>query len=285
MPVLLDYASQNITEVAGTTTSGSVSNAHPVSPMAQAVTVTLFAFVASSVDTTAATFTATFGGVAMTMKGTPVRWGSNQNALMVFVLAGPPTSPTPTWEFSVSGMTANSNGFWLLGCCESNSGVLTVGTPVFVSGDTAGASTANTVTVDSSGAAAVPAAKIVTAHAVSDPYLFSGYTLNTRAAIDGTYAYIAYLLSFFGYNFLPYTATAQGGELLVGDAPGAPTVVGTATQPDTALYGAIGLPLIAAPVAANGALQLSASAAASGSLTRVTAPSPWRTWTIGGTNP
>jgi hypothetical protein len=203
---------------------------------------------------------------------------------MVFTLASPPTG-SQTWEIAVSGLTANSNGFWLLADCVSYSGVLTVGTPVFVSGDTVGASTSNTVTVDSTGAAAVPAAKIVTAHAVSSPDLFSGYTLTTRAAIDGTYAYIAYLLSFFGYNFLPYTATAQGGELLVGDAPGAAAVVGTATQPSTALWGAIGLPLIAAPVVGTGALTLSLNdISASGSLTRVATPSPLRTWVIGGAN-
>ncbi|ORV92809.1 hypothetical protein AWC11_07345 [Mycobacterium interjectum] len=277
MPVLLDSASQNINEIAGTATSGDVTNNHVVNPLAPAVTALLFAFLAANVDATGATLAGTFGGQDMTMLGSPVRWGSNKNALAVFALAGPP-SGSQEWEASVSGLTANAGGFWIMGDCVSYSGVLSVGEPVFVTGDTAGAQTANTVTVDS----VSPAHRVVTAHAVTSPNLFSAYNLNTRAAIDGQYAYIAYLLSFFGYNFLPYTASAAGGELLVGDAPGAPTVTGTATQPSTALWGAVGVPLIPAPVVLDAALGVSTDLSVSASLQRVATPSPLRTWVIGG---
>ncbi|OIN79774.1 hypothetical protein [Mycobacterium malmoense] len=277
MPVLLDSASQNIAEIsASDATSGSVNQNHTINPLAQAVTVTLFVFLAANVDTTDATLTATFGGQEMTMQGDPVRWGSNKNLLAVFTLAAPPTGQQE-WEASVSGLTANSSGFWLMGACESNSGVLAVGNPVTVSGDTAGATTENTVTVDS----VAPAYKVITAHAITSPNLFSGYNLTTRAAIDGTYAYIAYLLSFFGFNFFPYVADAQGGELLIGDAPGAATVTGTVTQPSTAAWGAIGLPLIPAPVVLAASLSVSTSISAALSLQRVASPSPLRTWVIG----
>lgn len=280
MPVNFDSGSQNIAEISGPATSGSVSQAHTTNPLAPAVTVALFGHLAASVDTSGATLSATYGGVPMTMQGSPVRWGNNHNALAAFTLAGTAETPLPAgpqeWELSVSGLPASSSGFWLMGAAESNSGVLAVGDPVMVSGDTIGATTQNSVTVPS----VAPAYKVLTAHAVTTPNLFSAYNLTSRAAIDGTYAYIAYLLSIFGFNLFPFVATALGGELLVGDAPGAPEVTGTAVQPNTALWGAIGLPLIPAPVLLTGALDLDVDIEASMSLQRIATPSPLRTWVI-----
>lgn len=278
MPVALDSASRNIKEVAGTATSGDVAQNHIINPSAPAVTALLFAYLAANVDASTAVLSATFGtdAVDMAMLGDPLYFDGNKNALAVFSLAAPATGPQQ-WEASVSGLTANANGFWLLVDCVSYSGVLSVGEPVAVSGDTAGAQTANSVTIDSIS----PAHRVVTGHAVRSPHLFSAYNLTTRAAIDGQYAYIAYLLSFFGYNFIPYTATATGGELLVGDAPGAATVTGTATQPSTAAWGAVGVPLIPAPVIIEAALGIPTSVDVAASLHRVATPSPLRTWVIG----
>lgn len=279
MPVLLDSSSQNIAQFGSAATSGSLTQNHSVSAQAPAVTALLFAYVQASVDLSAATLAATFGGHSMTMLGSPVLWGTNENALAAFSLPSPPTG-VQQWDFTAGGLAANAAGFWVFGDCVSYSGVLGLGSPVFVSGDTAGAQTANSVTVDS----VAPAYRVVTGHAVRDPDLFSGYNLAARSMISGAYAYTAYLLSLFGYNFFPYVASAAGGELLVGDAPGAATVTGTATQPSTASWGAIGVPLIPAPVVGTGALSVSTGFAASGALTRIATPSPLRTWVIGGTN-
>lgn len=279
MPVLLDSSSQNIAQFGSSATSGNLTQNHSVSAKAPAVTALLFAYVQANVDLSAATLAATFGGTSMTMLGSPVLWGTSENALVAFSLPTPPTG-VQQWDFSVGGLTASANGFWVFGDCVSYSGVLSVGTPVFVSGDTAGTQTANSVTVDS----VVPAYRVVTAHAVRDPDLFSGYDLTPRAMISGAYAYTAYLLSLFGYNFFPYVASAAGGELLVGDAPGAATVTGTATQPSTASWGAMGVSLTPAPVVGLGALGISIATSATGSLTRIATPSPLRTWVIGGTN-
>lgn len=276
MAVTLDATSQGIAQLGASATSGTLTQTHTVNAGAPAVTVALFVYVEANVSLSGATISATYGGTAMTMAGSVVYFGSDENALAVFTLANPPTG-AQQWEVSVSGVATNAAGFWIMGCCESNSGVLAVGTPVTVTGDTAGAATANTLTVDS----VSPAYKVVTGHAVREPNLFSGYSQTVRAAVSGAYAYTAYLLGLF---FLPYAASATGGELLVGDAPGAPTVTATATQPSTALWAAIGLPLTPAPVLGAAAAQVAATVAVSASLTRTATPSPLRTWVIGGTN-
>lgn len=277
MPALLDAASQNIVEVAGTATSGTVSTTHAANPKAQSLWGLAYLYLAANVDTSSGvTVGVTFGGTAMTeTTGARTYFDGNKNLLTVFELQGPPTG-AKTVEASVSGLTGNANGFWLMLDVVTYAGVQTVGNPVTVSGDTAGAQTTNSVTV----ASGAPADRVVTAHALRSPHLFSANNLTARANMSGVYAYIAYLLSFLGFNFVPYVATAAGGGLLVQDASGAASVTGTATQASTAQWGAIGLPLAAAPVVLEVTVEIDTSISASMSIQRALTPVAERYWEI-----
>jgi hypothetical protein len=207
-----------------------------------------------------------------------VTFGTAFNKLAVYYLAG---STLPLGQSNVvatvSGLTANAAGFWMMLTTSSYAGALSISPPVLVTGDTVGATVNNSVTVTS----VSPAHRVVTVHAVPHPNLFSGYNLISRAVASGQYAYVAYLLEIFGVELLPYTSTANDGELLLGDSPGAASVTGTAIQPSTALWGAIGFDIAPAPVIGAGYINTGATLAATGSVSRVQPPAPWRTWVLG----
>lgn len=281
MPALPESANHNINEIAGAATSGSVDVDIVASPQSPSLWATASIYLKTNVDTSGATLTVTYGGVEMTEKaGARTYWDGHKNLLTVFELGfngleSPPTG-SKTVHAAVSGLPSDSGGFWILCDVVVYSGVLSSGDPVVVSGDTAGAQTANSVTVPS----VSEAHRVVTVHAIRTPNLFSAHNLSARAITSGVYAYIAYLLSLLGYNFFPYVVSASGGELLVQDAPGASTVTGTCTQPSTAQWAAIGFSLTPAPVVLEAALEIPMETTASLSIHRALTPVAERYWKI-----
>jgi hypothetical protein len=272
MPVLLDNSSLIIGDFGASATTGTVTQQATVNAQSTGVKAYIFAYLMGNNNVSAATLTAEYAGASATALGSPVMFGSNQNALAAFALNSPLTGKQ-TWGVTASGLTAQIAGFWIMAICVTESGVLATGTPVPVTGDTAGAATANSVTVPSS----TPACRVLTAHAVRTPNLFTGYNHNTLSAVSGAPNGIAYLL---GLLTSPLASPPLGGELLVGDSPGATSITGTATQPSTAAWAAIGIPLTPAPVIGNAATDFGFDITAAGSVKRYTTPSPKRTYLI-----
>jgi hypothetical protein len=272
MPVQLDNASLIIGDFGASATGGTVTQNATVNANSTSLNAYIFAYLMGNNNVSAATLTAHFGGTNAPILGSPVMFGSNQNALAAFSLPNPSTGPQ-TWTVTAAGLTAQSQGFWLMAICITDSGVLTTGTPITVTGDTAGAQTNNSVTVPSSNAAC----RVLTAHAVRSPNLFTSYNHNTLSAVSGAPNGIAYLL---GLLTSPLASPPLGGELLVGDSPGAASITGTAQQPSTAAWAAIGIPLTPAPVIAHATTDFGFDITAAGSVQRDATPSPLRTYTI-----
>lgn len=275
MPALPESANHGINQIAGTATTGTVDVPITINPMAPAVWAVAAVYLVANVDTTGVTVTITFDDdddTPMVVHGTPVTWDGKKNLLVAFKLQAPPTGQRIA-HVSVSGLTAHANGFWIMCDVATYSGVQEIGDPVRVSGDTAGAQTANSVSVPS----VAEAYRVVTIHALRTPLLFTANNLTARAQTSGLYAWVWY---FLGLWFLPVTETAAGGGLLLQDAPGDDTVIGTCTQPSTNQWGAIGFSMLPAPVVIEAALELEVDISLSLSISRVATPAPERLWVI-----
>lgn len=212
MPAKFDSSSTGTLLVGGATTSGSKSTTHNVSSLARDTVVAYGILMwTGEVDTTGATFSATFGGSAMDLVEDKT-WNSDKGYLGLFKLEDAPRG-AQSGVGSFTGMptelfTRNFQVIFL-----TYSGVDTVSDP----SDAGGSSTTNnSVTVSS----VRPAHRVLTVHGVGKNYFFTGYSQTKRADT-----------SMFG-----------GGQLVVGDAPGAASVVATATQSSaTTQWASIGL--------------------------------------------
>lgn len=281
MPVLLDSANRNVAYIPGAATSGSVRLDHTISTLAQDNWSFAAVYLAAKVSTAGATLVCNWDTTAMTPLAT-LTFDSAKNKVVLFGLQGAP-SGKKTVTASVSGMTAHAGdfgfdmgGFWLTMETLSDAGVMSIGDAVVVSGDTAGASTSNSVAVNS----VAPAHRVLFIHAVRTPFYFTDHNQTPRADVIGSaLGQIGYLLSLSPpVSLIDLDA---GGELLMQDAPGAATVTGTCTQPSTAKWGAIGLPINPSPVVLTGALDIAEELTAGAlSFYRSTTPSPDRFWKI-----
>jgi hypothetical protein len=256
MPVVLDTAGAAASGlILGSTTSGSVPvplNVNPNAPNLAALVGMLFTS-GGDADITAATFAATFGGVTMSLAG-HVEWNSNFDGIKLYSLAGPLTG-TQDAVVAFTGMPTEALTRNLVVAAATYSGVGTIGSAV---DGTTTSSANNTVTVSS----VLPAHRVITLHGVSGANEFTSYNQQTRAHL--------------------HTAGLLGGDLLMGDAPGAATVTGTAIQAlSSALWGAIGIPLTPAIVMGSAAINLAGlSMSPAGGVFRVVTPAPERTWVI-----
>lgn len=212
MPVLLDSTASGTALILGGSASGSKTLTHQVSPFARDTVVAyVWAVWTGAVDVTGATFSATFGGEAMDEVAS-LTWDSDRGTLMLFKLEDAPRGTQPA-VLSFSSMPTELVTRNLMVISETYSGVDTVGDPVTAGGTN---TTVNTVT-----AASVKAAhRVISGHAIGEWGALSGYTLTKRQS-----------LMMFG-----------GGSIVVGDAPGAASVVSTATNNlTTPNWGAIAL--------------------------------------------
>lgn len=113
-------------------------------------------------------------------------------------------------------------------------------------------------------ASVLPAHRVIAAHAITPMVNTFTYNQLKRAVVID-----------------PYSTAEQ--TLLVGDAPGAPTVTSAVTlSSGTPNWGAIGVNLTPAPVAGSATVTIPVSVVATAALTRTQPPSPLRYWTING---
>ena len=255
MPVMLDSTGKGTLLVAGGDTSDDITVTHNVSPIARdRVFAYVWLFWTGEVDTTAATFTATFGGEAMTQIA-DVYWNTNKGTLRLFELEDAPRgSVSVVGAFSGMGTEGLvTRNFMMI--TETYSGVEESGTPVEV---TSGGTTVTSTVVVPSGRAAH---RVIAGHAVGK---LRGFTNS-------------------GYNQTKRQSATMlgGGAVLTGDAPGAASVTSTATHNATsANYGAIGLTLSPSKVLISAQMAATARLRAAVAIFRVVEPHPDRLWVI-----
>lgn len=229
MAVVFDSSTSNAVAVAASATTGSVSAPIVVNTNAEDLYALVGVEWIGSVDISAATFTAQFGGQAMTLIG-QLPWGSNHYTVLLFGLDEPPDG-SQSVVASVSGVPTGGVTRKLRMVAATYSGTDGPGAPVL---STPATTSSNTVTVPSGAAAD----RVVAVHAASTlQYSYSNYNLTKRARSVNVPNPIDYLLG------------DRGEDLLLGDAPGAASVTSTATQQSSANWGAIGVSL--APAAVN----------------------------------
>lgn len=268
MPVLFDSGASASTLVDRFATSGSVSATLNVSPAATNVVAIAAILFTTEVDTSSSTFTVSFGGTPMVANGTASRWNANREYLQWFILDGSATggatvpTGTRTVTASVASVPTEPNAARpLMLVVGTWANVDTVGTSVAATASTA---TTNSVTVPS----VLPAHKVVSVLAMGNVFgSMSGYNQTLRAS-----AQRPRIAQLFWYS--------SGGTLFLGDAPGATSVVTSATQPSSAFWGARGITLSPVPVVAGSALTVAAIPSASGGTYRTASPSSDRYWTI-----
>ena len=214
MPVLFDSSAQGTTLVAGGSASGSKTGTHRVSTFARDRMVAyVWVLWTGAVDVSGATFSATFGGSAMTLMGSRT-WDSMRAKFMCFKLEDAPRG-SQTWEVAFTSMPTELITRNLHVIVETYSGVESVGDAVTAGGTN---TTVNRVTASSVKAAH----RVASGHAIGEWGALSAYTLTKRQA----------------------TMMLGGGAMVVGDAPGAASVVSTATNNlTTPNWGAIAVPM------------------------------------------
>ena len=239
--------------------SGTTTWTHTVSTRATNTVVLVAILWNGDVDVTSASFSVTYAGTTMTKIAGPVTWlsgiGSNPKSWMaLYSLASPPAG-TSTVSVSWSGISGTLLSDNLLGVSSSYSGVAAVDTAVTATTTT---STTNSVTV----ASVAPAHRVVTVHGIGLIRAFtSSYAGSLRAQS-----------TLFG-----------GGQLLIGDTPGASSITETLTQLSTSQWGAFGVNLEPAVVTASAVAPPIAlgPALAKGGVFRHSLPPASRTWLVG----
>lgn len=257
MPVLFDSSASKAVVLTQASTSGSATVTHNVNSQATNTVAVVGIMLLSGVTLTGATFGVTFGGQAMTVIGTPQYWDTNKSVLTWFSLASPPAGADSV-VVSVASIPTGTSQKELLVVSGTWANVASIGTPVDAS---ITSTVSNAVTVPS----VAPAHSVVTLHGVGHNRYISAYDKVKRAGIRA-------LLNYF----------FPDGELILGEAPGAASVVATATNDTaTALWGAKGIPLTPVVVDASATLTVAvATVKASGGIYRTALPAPERTWVI-----
>lgn len=257
MPVLFDSSAGKVAAWQGVGANGSMSFSHTVNTLATGRVAIVGAFWMGLSNTSGGSMAATFGGVAMT-GSTPLRWVGDSTYCMAQIFTLPnPSAGSQTVQLSVSSMGGTGG---LAVVSATYSGVETIGSVVTQAGSS---TNHNSVTVSSVSAAY----RVVTVHCFgsvgNSDSDFTGFN-NVRRA-DKTITDVLF----------------DDGEILLGDAAGAATVTGTATQnQSSSFWGAFGVPLSPSIVKGDASLSVSIATAGSGHLYRVGTPSPKRTWLI-----
>lgn len=251
MPVLFDSATQFGTTVGGTGAGNCAIN-HQVNPLAANRIALVVVLWLGSADASLGTITVTFGGVAMQSAADPIYFSSGHSRFQLFKLPLP-AGGLNSVSTSVSGM--GSSGYFIFSSV-TYSGVRDIGTIVSKTADST--TTLNTIVVPS----VSEAYRVVTAHATGYGSYMGSYNLTLRS--DG-YVYIW---------------PSKVAEIMMGDAPGAPTVTGTAGMTNNSIWGAFGIPLLPATLSGDASLDVAVDSAADGGIYRVGTPSPERLWVI-----
>lgn len=251
MPVLFDSSVQGTTLIGGGSATGSKTLTHNVSELSRDTVVALVGvfFTSAGVNSTFATFAATFGGQSMTLVDS-FTWDTYKGCLHVFKLEDAPRGEQSVVA-SFTGMPTEVPARNFMVVSLTYSGVDEV-TNLVDEGATS--ATANTVAVSS----VKPAHRVVSFHGVGRTKKFTGYNQTKRHQVE----------------------MLGAGSLLVGDAPGDETVTCTATQPSTNHWGAIGVALTPSVVEIAAALRIPHVMAASVRTFREAAPHPDREWTV-----
>jgi hypothetical protein len=260
MPVVPVTAGSSAALPAGAATAGGTITTLNVNPLAPDLFAVAGLLWNGGVDASGATFGVEFDGVAMDDYAT-VSMASNHHQLKAFVLDDPNSGPNKTVEGSFSGMGTELVTRNLMMVVAVYAGVDSAGDPV-TAGNTS--PMVNRVTVDSVAEAHRP----VFIHCVDGLNIMTGYDKIARAHQK--------------------CAGLAGGDLLIGDAAGASSVVSTATPliSITQLWGAIGFNLIPAPVMVDVVLYMSSVAMeARAGLFRTATPPPDRFYKIPGNPP
>ena len=251
MPVLFDSSVQGTALIGGGSATGSKTLTHNVSHLSRDTVVAFVGvfFTSAGVNTTFATFAATFGGQAMTLVDS-LTWDTYKGCMHVFKLEDAPRGEQDVVA-SFTGMPTEvpSRNFMVVSLTYS--GVDEVTNLV---DDGASSATANAVTVSS----VKPAHRVVSFHGVGRTKKFTGYNQTRRHQVE----------------------MLGAGSLLVGDAPGDETVTCTATQPSTNQWGAIGVALTPSVVEITAALRIPHVMAASVRTFRESTPHPDREYTV-----
>lgn len=253
MPVLFDSSASSTKLIAGASTSGNDSFTHNVGTLTKDMVVALVAVVwTGEADTAGATFSATFGGEAMTLIETQ-KWDSDKGAIFLFSLEDAPRGAA-TVVVSYASMPTELVTRNLMCASATYSGVDEVGTPVDEGGD---AGTANTVAVTS----VAPAHRVFSAHGVGTlrSLTSSGYNQTKRERV-----------LMFG-----------AGSLLIGDAAGDDTVTCTATHnASTDEWGAIGVAMTPAIVELTASIRIRTGMRASTAVYRTSSAHPDREYIV-----
>jgi hypothetical protein len=256
MPVVYDSSGSNVTYPLNSA-AGTITWTHNVNPNA----ANLQAFVAilwtGNVNASGATFSATFGGHAMTQIG-QVNWASNGCYLTLFQYANP-SAGANTVSISYASMPTSLSLQNFFGASVTYANVQTVGTPVLQTAPGTG-TVNNAVTV----ASLFPCDRVISFHGTGTGVgnYFTGYTGLVRAN----------------------PSLFNGGQLAVQDSAGATgNVTLTATDANsTNWWGAIGLNLVPTPIAATvrGVPMGMAPPSGRGGIHRVSTPPNTRTWRV-----
>lgn len=257
MPVLFDSSAGKTADWQAVGANGSMSFPHTVNALATDRVAIVGAFWMGLSNTSGGSMAATFGGDAMT-GSTALRWLGDDTYCMaqIFTLPDPDTG-SQTVQLSVSSMGGTGG---LAVVSSTYSGVEAVGSVVTQAGSS---TNHNSVTVSSVSAAH----RVVTVHCFgSVGFSDSNFTgFNNVKRVDKTITDGVY----------------WDGDILLGDAAGAATVTGTATQnQSSSFWGAFGIPLSPSIVKGDASLNVLMATAGSGHLYRVGTPSPQRTWVI-----
>lgn len=259
MPVLFDssaFAADSWAARSGG--HGTLTKNHVVNTLATDLVAIVGVVWMGTGITSGGTLSATFGGVSMT-GATAMRWNSDAGSYYMVQLFTLPAPATGSQSVAVSAASMAGDGALAL-VSATYSGVESIGSIVVQTGSN---TASNSVAVSSVSAAY----RVVTVHFFGgldfESSLLSNYNLTKRAAT--------------GVDDSIY----RDGSVLLGDAPGAATVTGTAHQNESSsLWGAYGVPLSPSIVKGNASLNVSIATAGSGHLYRVGTPSPQRTWVI-----
>lgn len=277
MPVLPDSAASKYTTLAANVSTGTLNVPVTVSKLATDRFAIAAIYYGDWTDATAVTCSASFDsgsglGPTMTVLKTLSAWGGRQ-ITKVFLLQNIPVGDQGV-TFKIAGMPSSAPGVrCVIGAVSTYSGVGSADIANAVSaGGTNTVDNSVTVTSDALGASG----RVVAVHAVGTVdrqpgQYFTSYNLIQRAS---------------GLWIQAGVPANVGNSLMIGDAPGAPSVTSTAKNVlATPNWNAVGIALSPSPVSAGASLKVSSIiTACGGGVARVQPPSPERTWTLKGGN-
>ena len=253
MAVVFETAGTNESWISGLATAGTKKITVNTDPSTSArVAVLAFEWV-GTVNMTAVPFTATYGGLPMTLTDVQQFYDSNRSTAAMFVLENAPGGPQD-FLLSFSGASTQILQRSLLIAAGTWTGVESIGTAATHVGGTS--ATSNAITVSS----VADAHRVITVHAVGAGLSSGSYSKTIRAKSDL-------------YN---------GGALYMGDSAGAASVTASITQGSTSKWAAWGLALAPAVDDFGAELKVDLALSVSSGTYRAVDPAPDRTWFVDG---